>query len=104
MGGVYGHENLLPIRVVEAASDKDAVPLVENARVKVELTTGELEHVVSGTLAHGQKYIGQGRTESELNVVTLLAARVHSDERVFVERHSCYLGLFSNCYQRGRLV
>lgn len=79
MRGVDSDEDLLPVRVVESAPDEDAVPLVQDARVEIELASGQLEHVVGRALAHRQKDVRQSRPETETDVVTFVTARVDSN-------------------------
>lgn len=91
MRGVDSHEYLLPVGVVQTRADEHAVPLVEQTRVEIELAADELEHVVGRALAHGEQAIGQGRAETELDVVALLAARVHRHQGTAAQRHRRYL-------------
>lgn len=87
MSEIEADSNGLPVGIVQLGAQKHAFPLVEEARVQVELPVGQLEPVVRLALADGEQSVRQGRSEAEAQVVALVARRLDGHVRRAVERH-----------------
>ena len=87
MGEIEADADRLPLGVVEVGAQENALPLVEQTRVQVELAVGQLEPVESLSLSHRQQSVGQSGAEAERQVVAFVAIGLHGHERRSVEGH-----------------
>lgn len=92
--------DLLPVAVVEAGADEDALPLVEQAGVQVQPALGQLQEEVGEPAAHGQQPAAQSGLEPERDVVALLAGRVHLRVAALLQGHRRYLRTRTRARQR----
>lgn len=81
MGGVYRDEHLLPRGIVQAAANEHALPFVQQARVKIQLSIDQFKNIKRRAFADGEQPVRQGRPETELYVVSLVPGSVYQNVR-----------------------
>lgn len=83
----------MPLAVVQARSDENALPFIEQRRMKIQSTVDEFQDVTVWTdraierSSKSEDSIRQSRSEAKLNVVAFLTTRLDRDQASLDDAH-----------------